>query len=84
MPRPVEDRQTQPRDRGPASTRVSRRNFVLGAAAGLSALAVTTTWPSRAAGAVADGGARVIAENRLTPTMLDLTVASPARPDGGQ
>jgi diacylglycerol O-acyltransferase/trehalose O-mycolyltransferase len=85
MPRPVQDRQTQSSqaalERGLASSRVSRRHFVLGAAAGLSALAVATPWTARAAAAsraVADSGARVIAETRLGPTMLDLTVDSPA------
>ncbi|WP_081656112.1 alpha/beta hydrolase [Amycolatopsis vancoresmycina] len=81
MPRPVQDRQIQSRVDEPVPARVSRRKFVLGAAAGLSALAVArpalagaTTAPR----AVADSGARVIAEQRLSPTMLDLTVDSPA------
>ncbi|WP_290061473.1 alpha/beta hydrolase [Amycolatopsis solani] len=83
MPRPVEDRQIPSRaaapERGPVPSRVSRRKFVLGAAAGLSALALArpaaaTTSPR----AVADSGARVLAEQRLSPTMLDLTVDSPA------
>jgi diacylglycerol O-acyltransferase/trehalose O-mycolyltransferase len=84
MPRPVEDRQNQPRaaapERGPS--RLSRRKFVLGAAAGLSAAAVAAPRTASAAGtafgAVADSGARVIAEHRLDPKMLDLTIDSPA------
>ncbi|WP_206795473.1 alpha/beta hydrolase family protein [Amycolatopsis sp. MtRt-6] len=77
MPRSVEDRQTQTRAAEPPPARVSRRKFVLGAAAGLSALAVARPWTANAA-SVADSGARVIAERRLSPTMLDLTVDSPA------
>jgi S-formylglutathione hydrolase FrmB len=64
MPRPVDDRQIQPT--------LSRRTFTLGAAAaGLSALAFARP-------ASATGGARVLAEQRLSPTMLDLTIDSPA------
>ncbi|MFD9893754.1 alpha/beta hydrolase [Amycolatopsis sp. NPDC059027] len=72
MPRPFAPRKFAPDRSGGGPSTISRRGFVLGAAAGMTALGLG------AAVARADTGARVVSERYVGERLLDLTISSPA------